>query len=308
MPDENEQNALTKIKAYLDTGRSLESLREAGWATWIDHLLGKGYNLRTGQLDLVPPDTQPPDELFVRAESADPPPQAKRKPNTFASFIGNVAGFLLDGLAWWWRWATSRQTKWVKFIAIAGPPLTAIIVVAVIAGALGGDGDSEDEGELASSATDRSSSRSSQQGDELGNDQPQPDISVETTCLEFLDGFLGPLIEAEDSMTQISDLTLQAVSDPLVAATSAWQEDIRTMYVRLRNGRADIAALEAPNSELVAVKAQFLESFDLMLASESPLLTGGANQDPDSLELSTDYLIRAATAMAIASSMGVSAC
>lgn len=60
MPSEIEENALTKIKAYLDAGHDLDAIRQAGWSSWIDHLEVRGYNLRTGQLIIQPPDDVPP--------------------------------------------------------------------------------------------------------------------------------------------------------------------------------------------------------------------------------------------------------
>ena len=59
MPDEAEQDALSKLKAYLDAGQSFDAIRSAGWAPWIEHLEAKGYDLRTGQLALRPPDASP---------------------------------------------------------------------------------------------------------------------------------------------------------------------------------------------------------------------------------------------------------
>ena len=55
MPDANEQDALTKIKAYLDAGHDLDAIRRAGWGEWVDHLEARSYDLRTGQLVIQPP-------------------------------------------------------------------------------------------------------------------------------------------------------------------------------------------------------------------------------------------------------------
>ncbi len=55
MLDEREQDALFKIKAYLDAGHTYDSMCEAGWGPWIDHLEAKGYDLRTGYVALRAP-------------------------------------------------------------------------------------------------------------------------------------------------------------------------------------------------------------------------------------------------------------
>ena len=70
MPHESEQEALSKIKAYLDAGHSFDAIRAAGWASWIDHLEGKGYDLRTGQLALQPPVDAPTQEAAQSATKA----------------------------------------------------------------------------------------------------------------------------------------------------------------------------------------------------------------------------------------------
>ena len=44
MLDENEQDALSKIKAYLDAGQSIDAIRAAGWGSWIDHLEAKRFS------------------------------------------------------------------------------------------------------------------------------------------------------------------------------------------------------------------------------------------------------------------------
>ena len=58
--NEGEARALTKIKAYLENGHSLDSVREAGWGDWIEHLESEGYELRTGRLKIEPPRMPPP--------------------------------------------------------------------------------------------------------------------------------------------------------------------------------------------------------------------------------------------------------
>lgn len=63
MQDKKERNALSKIKAHLDDGRSLAELRQAGWGSWIDQLEAKGYDLRTGRLALRPPEEALEDTL-----------------------------------------------------------------------------------------------------------------------------------------------------------------------------------------------------------------------------------------------------
>lgn len=60
MPIESEQSALDRIRAYLDAGHSLDAIREAGWAEWIDLLEANGYDLRTGRLAIAPPADDPP--------------------------------------------------------------------------------------------------------------------------------------------------------------------------------------------------------------------------------------------------------
>lgn len=60
MPDQKELDALSKIKAYIDSGHSLDDIREAGWASWIDHLEAKGYDPAAGRVALKPPHDPPP--------------------------------------------------------------------------------------------------------------------------------------------------------------------------------------------------------------------------------------------------------
>ena len=67
MLNENEQDAVSKIKAYIDSGHSLDEIRQAGWAPWIDHLEAKGYDLRTGHLAL-----RPPEQVLVDAAPSVP--------------------------------------------------------------------------------------------------------------------------------------------------------------------------------------------------------------------------------------------
>lgn len=64
MPDENERNALAKIKNYLDSGHNLDDVRddvrEAGWASWMDNQVAKGYELRHGRRAVESPRETPP--------------------------------------------------------------------------------------------------------------------------------------------------------------------------------------------------------------------------------------------------------
>lgn len=349
MPDENEQDALSKIKAYLDAGHGIDAIRGAGWASWIDHLEGKGYDLKTGMLALLPPqEAAPKDALEPTAGrlSQQPPTSepsaiernaapevlqeqdsAERDKERESAWqllwrFAVVAPFTLVAL--WWRWATARSTGWGKFVAIAGPPLAVIVVVAAIAGTVGGNDDSPDEGEPASVAAElqspstdeietssaskgddkpAESRQSAQQKDDRANDPPEPDTSNLTMCLNFTDGMAVALGAASDSMSAIVDLSLQAGIDPLVLLTSTWQDNLRGEYNRLRNTRADVGSIESPNSEFAAVKAQTLEALDLLLASEAPLLTGADNLDADSISLATDYLTRATAAFAVGTAM-----
>lgn len=71
MPSESEQKALFQIKGFLEAGHSLAAIREGGWAEWIDHLEAEGYDLRTGQLALRPPEETPlPGPMPARDEGA----------------------------------------------------------------------------------------------------------------------------------------------------------------------------------------------------------------------------------------------
>ena len=63
--DDKEQKALSRIRAYLDSGRSLEEIRQAGWGDWIDLFLSRGIDLGFGQTiespqEAVPSATEPP--------------------------------------------------------------------------------------------------------------------------------------------------------------------------------------------------------------------------------------------------------
>ena len=70
MPDENESNALAKIKGYLDSGHSLEEVRGAGWGSWIDHLEAIGYDVETARLRLEPPTEAVPQDMVMDAASS----------------------------------------------------------------------------------------------------------------------------------------------------------------------------------------------------------------------------------------------
>lgn len=86
MPDENEQNALSKIKAYLDAGHSLDAIRQAGWATWIDRLEAKGYDLQTGEMALRPPD----EGAMPEPEPTSKKPTRKEKKEKKGGFFGRA--------------------------------------------------------------------------------------------------------------------------------------------------------------------------------------------------------------------------
>ena len=58
MPDENEQDALSKIKVYLDAGHSIQAIREAGWGEWLDYFASKGVSLDGAPL-VPPPSARP---------------------------------------------------------------------------------------------------------------------------------------------------------------------------------------------------------------------------------------------------------
>lgn len=60
---ETEQSALEKIRMYVEAGHSLEAIRKVGWSQWMDHLQAKGFDLRTGQLSIRPPASDPPQDL-----------------------------------------------------------------------------------------------------------------------------------------------------------------------------------------------------------------------------------------------------
>ncbi len=58
MQSDNEQNALSRIRDYLERGHSLEGIREAGWGTWLDYFEAKGIDVGTGP---GPESSQPED-------------------------------------------------------------------------------------------------------------------------------------------------------------------------------------------------------------------------------------------------------
>lgn len=41
--DSGEQEALTTIRGYMDSGHSLEAIREAGWGDWLDYFEAHGH-------------------------------------------------------------------------------------------------------------------------------------------------------------------------------------------------------------------------------------------------------------------------
>ncbi len=181
MPDENEQNALAKIKAYLDAGHSLDAVREAGWAFWIDHLEAKGYDLKTGQLNIAPPDASPVVETesakeetpavasaakISEAASTDAPICAKcgaervgtrpycvncptkwpdGTPSGLAETKKSPFEVIAKPIRAWWAWSGQRQATWSKVLAYGGPLGVVIILIVIIsvASASGGGNDEQ---------------------------------------------------------------------------------------------------------------------------------------------------------------------
>lgn len=43
--DDGEQEALERIRKYLDAGHSIEAIRQAGWAEWLDYFESKGVSV-----------------------------------------------------------------------------------------------------------------------------------------------------------------------------------------------------------------------------------------------------------------------
>ena len=103
MPNEAEQDALNRIKEYLDSGHSLDAIKTAGWATWVDHLEGKGYDLRTGERALAPPGPfTPPSSSPAPATAASPPPSqpaSQTPPATVAPMTAPPAAAPAAGVA-----------------------------------------------------------------------------------------------------------------------------------------------------------------------------------------------------------------
>lgn len=100
MPEENEQNALSKIKAYLGAGHSLDEIRQAGWASWIDLLEAKGYDLRTGELALRPPDEPTMPEPVTTSKKPPRVPQDKRLVLALVVGLIVIALVVIGALVW----------------------------------------------------------------------------------------------------------------------------------------------------------------------------------------------------------------
>ena len=153
MPNESEQRALSKIKAYLDDGRSLDEIRRAGWGSWVDHLQAEGYDLRTGQLATSLPavETTPPQRLDIEevAEVGETGPgtysqAGKRVTEVFWQVTQTLLSSLWAALVWWWNFARTRETGWGRLLAVAAPVLGVIILIAIVSSPGGGGGESSD--------------------------------------------------------------------------------------------------------------------------------------------------------------------
>lgn len=152
MLDENEQAALSKIKAYLDSGHSLDDIREVGWASWIDHLEAKGYEVRDGQLALRPPEDEPENRTqsalnLSVTSGAEVPICAK----CGSSRVGNRPRCKMCQTEWPDGTppgsAVKPLPKWTWPAVSIG---VAVVILIIIVGAVAGDGDPSTGGDASS--------------------------------------------------------------------------------------------------------------------------------------------------------------
>jgi hypothetical protein len=90
MTDANEQSALEKIREHLSTGYSMEEIRSAGWAEWIDYFENKGIDVAAAQaatMSAEPEPSSPPEPQPTPGASAvsDPSPVAAVTPQPAAT-------------------------------------------------------------------------------------------------------------------------------------------------------------------------------------------------------------------------------
>jgi len=334
VPDESEQRALDQIKAYLDAGHSLDAIRDAGWATWVEHLEAKGYDLRTGQPKIAPPDFEPSaapavDEAAPAIAATDAPAElagstTPAEPGTSSIPTCANCGAERVGMrpycvncATKWPEGTPPgrgeergeliRSKWFWAVGAVGVLLVGLIIVGSVLSAGGDDSGDDTTNPLLVATLDQDAETTDPtitQGQPPREQQPstQNETSLDV-CLDFTEGMADASLDAADSMDEISILTLDAATDPLVVLTADWQNAVTAEYSGLRSARADVELLEAPAGDFSAIKVQVLEAFDLLLASEAPLLTGAENLDADSIIVAGDYLTQATGAFSVATTM-----
>lgn len=329
MPDENEQNALTKIKAYLDAGHSLDAIRQIGWASWIEHLEAKGYDLRTGQLALQPPEDVPPsappeqvasershqrqtDVRVSEAPAASIPicarcgaervgtrPYCVKCPTKWPD--GTPPGRPVEARTW-------RKSKWLWAAVGVGVLVVGLVILGSVAGA-GNTSEGDDQSVLLDSNGETDNQGSLVESDEPppsrepADDIPQLDSSLLDDCLKFTEGIVVATEDGSRSMGGIADLSLEAGIDPLTVLTSKWQSDLRSEYSKLRGARDDVVLIDAPTADFRAIKSEVIRGFDLILASEAPFFEGANSLNADLILEASDLITKSAEAFSLATAM-----
>ena len=140
MPNESEQKALSQIKAYLDAGHSLDAIRQSGWGDWIELLETKGYDLRTGQLALRPPEGTPVPGPIPASDEGTQATAATGTPLT-ADTKGGPFELVAKPMRAWWTWSLERK-GWAKAAAFGIPLLAVVILVSALSSVIGGNDES----------------------------------------------------------------------------------------------------------------------------------------------------------------------
>lgn len=261
MPDEREQQALDQIKAYLDAGHSLDAVRQAGWASWIDDLEAKGYDLQTGKLALRPPqetlaDTAQPAAKVSETPAADTPTCAKcgaervgtrpycvKCPTKWPD--GTPPGRPVETGTW-------LQSKWLWAAVGVGVLLVGLVILGNVAGggstsdgdgqfvlldSNGETGDPDPPGELAETPRP------------TATPQPTRPLLPEFTFgeCEYLRTMPIVLDDVGSAHLAMADLFGEAGNDPLVLFDDIWRIDVATQFALLQIARDDIQAITRQN-------------------------------------------------------------
>ena len=158
LPDDKQQYALSEIRAYLDSGYSLDAIREAGWASWIDHLEAKGYNLRPGRVAVHPPDTEPTPKL-TRDEKAGPTASGANR-STSGIEANPFDSLVVRPVRAWWAFSMKHQGLG-RFLALSAPLLSIVLLASIIFATVSGGDQTGGSDRTSPSSNQRSEARTS---------------------------------------------------------------------------------------------------------------------------------------------------